>query len=276
MVNQRLHLCNEHIHISWVIRIYSSFNNSGQDNKQYGRSVSSLMQKNIYGCNYLEERNTRYLQSNGTNILDFTFLSHWTPNMLELDWKRRALGSAIDHTLRTLKSDTKHIWHGEIQLLQLVAMWKISKVRIHSTHCCDQIAFTTDLYSILRATADKISLKPLTQFWITGSHERVSCFPSVSHLNKKYREWDGIILLKFVFCGRECVKWHIRFFSFPFLSSDISREVWLQNAVRVLSYTPEVHCVPSSCRLMLHRPKLQIRSITFKNSEDTNFRYHEV
>lgn len=95
-------------------------------------------------------------------------------------------------------------------------MWKISKVKIHITHCCYQIAFATDLYSISRATADKISLKPLTQFWITGSHERVSCFPSVSHLGKKYWEWDGIILLKFLFCGRECVKWHIRFFSVPF------------------------------------------------------------
>lgn len=33
---------------------------------------------------------------------------------------------------------------------------------------------------------------------------------------KKYWEWDGIILLKFLFCGRECVKWHIRFFFVPF------------------------------------------------------------
>jgi hypothetical protein len=93
-----------------------------------------------------------------------------------------------------------------------------------------------------------------------------------SHLwptsTKKYWEWDGIILLKFLFCGRECVNWHITFFSFPFLSSDISREVWLQNAVRVLSSTPEVQCVPSFCRLMLHRTKLHIRYITFKNSED--------
>lgn len=93
-----------------------------------------------------------------------------------------------------------------------MAMWKISKVKIHRTHCCEQIAFATDLHSILRAWADKISLKPLTQFWITGSHERVSCFPSLSHLYKKYWEWDGIILLKFLFCGSECVRWHITFF----------------------------------------------------------------
>ena len=149
-------------------------------------------------------------------------------------------------------------------------------MKIHSTYCCDQIALTTDLYSILRATADKISLKPLTQFWITGSHERVSCFPSVSHLNKKILRmgWNNIAEIPLLWAWMCEVTYYV--FSFPFLSSNISREVWLQNAVRVLSYTSEVQCVPSVCRFMLHRAKLQIRSIIFKHSEDTNFRYHEV
>jgi len=39
MMHQRLHLCIEHMHISWVIRISSPFTDSGQDTEQYGRSV---------------------------------------------------------------------------------------------------------------------------------------------------------------------------------------------------------------------------------------------
>jgi hypothetical protein len=155
------------------------------------------------------------------------------------------------------------MWHGEIQLLQMLAMWKISKVKIHSTHRCDQIAFIADLYPILRATADKISLKPLTQFWINGSHERVSCFHSVTHLNKKIlrKRWNNIaeILLLWVWMCEVTLRFFVPFFKLWYLSWSLTAE-----CCKGLSYAPEVQCVPSSCRLMLQRAKLHVRSITSK------------
>jgi hypothetical protein len=144
----------------------------------------------------------------------------------------------------------------------MLAMWKISKVKIHNTHRCDQIAFTADLYSILRATADKISLKALTQFWITDSHERVSCFPCVTHLKKILRVgWNNIaeVLLWVWMCEVTYYVFFVPFFKLRYLSWS-----WTTECCKGLSYTLEVRCVPSSCRLMLQGAKLHVRSIPSK------------
>lgn len=95
-------------------------------------------------------------------------------------------------------------------------MWKISKVKFHNTHGCDQISFATDLYSILRATADRISLKLLTQFWITGSHERVGCFPSVSLPQQKILRmgWNNIAEIPLLLAWMCEVTYYVFSFSF--------------------------------------------------------------